>query len=299
MSEPNIPDEILHHILNYLLAVDESLFCRFPSYDRTYGRGCYRSHSEWEHIMLLRQSSLLLVSKRWLRVGTPLLYRGVVIWKAEHTKTLARLFKANPAIGAATRYLRLEGGLGKDLHDVARMTPNVHTLYLNISIRGTESIAGLRRALPILKLSKLYLTYMSYAGESKVIREGRELVEKCLTHHLVTLRTIILPQGFRMSTSIAVALGNAPALETVSASSEYYNITDWLKRGYIQLIATNPRLQRICCRGARGKPAVDDMITQMGVPERIANLFTYERTYMDDIRYGSPRNLRKDVNRWR
>ena len=99
----------------------------------------------------------MLVSKRWLRVGTPLLYSAVILWEPRHTKAVAALVKTHPALGKAIRMLRVEGGMGKDLYTIARNAPNVHALYLSVQMRSSEGISGLRRAMPMLNPTTLYL----------------------------------------------------------------------------------------------------------------------------------------------
>ncbi|GJE91924.1 hypothetical protein PsYK624_080760 [Phanerochaete sordida] len=102
-----LPEEILRDILAYDLRVPHAEFLFYRDW-------------HGDPPALPRPACHLLVSKRWLRVGTPLLYECMRLKKPEHTAAIAQLFRAHPHVGAAVRCLRLEGGFGKELAHVAK-----------------------------------------------------------------------------------------------------------------------------------------------------------------------------------
>ena len=91
MADKKLPEELLREILSYRFAISPTEFCLEPSFDpigsrtRPIERGA-RPCQE-----------LLLVSKRWLRVGTPLLYESLAIRTSEHERTVAKLLAENCA----------------------------------------------------------------------------------------------------------------------------------------------------------------------------------------------------------
>lgn len=113
---------------------------------------------------------LLLVSKRWLRVGSPLLYESVVLRTSSHTRTVATLIRQNPNLGRAVRQLKLFGGYGRDLHAVITAAPNLETVYLNMSMKSSDSLAGIKKAFSIMKPTRLYI-------EDRPARRNKKSIE--------------------------------------------------------------------------------------------------------------------------
>ena len=60
-------------------------------------------------------------------------------------------------VGQAVRYLRLDGGLGKELYQIALHIPRLHTIFVNLAIKSSDSIAGFKKALLLLSPVHLYV----------------------------------------------------------------------------------------------------------------------------------------------
>lgn len=75
---PRLPEETLHEIIS---------LCMTPSnFFERYGDGIWPDP---------RNSQFLLVSKQWLRIGTPILYRHLRLTDQEQTKTVGHLVRPN------------------------------------------------------------------------------------------------------------------------------------------------------------------------------------------------------------
>lgn len=148
--ESRVPEEILREILKYNLHVaDIHSFLSQSIYLAWYSR----SPSACD----MPRSDALLVSKRWLRVGTPLFYNTIILHNSQQTQRLACVLREHADIGQAVRNIRLQGGYGKDLLTVIKHTPRIHSLSLNASVLAKDSNAGLLRSLPLMNPSRLYI----------------------------------------------------------------------------------------------------------------------------------------------
>lgn len=151
MSETKLPEELLREILSYCFTVPHESFCGFPT----------RFHPPLADVHKVAGPeachNLLLVSKRWLRVGSPLLYESIAIRTSTHAQTVATLIKQNPILGRAVRRLKLLGGYGRDLNTIVKAAPNLQTVYLNMSMRSSDSITGIKKALSIMNPTRLYI----------------------------------------------------------------------------------------------------------------------------------------------
>ncbi|EKM49655.1 uncharacterized protein PHACADRAFT_33224 [Phanerochaete carnosa HHB-10118-sp] len=154
MAEAKLPEEIIREILTLILPpFCAKTFLKFPLESR---RPCWAQ--ERPGALEEGGTNVLLISKRWLRIATPLLYQGVALRKSRHTSAVARLVKADPAVGRAIRYLRLEGGsMTRELSTLVKHAPNIHTVYVSEQMRTGESLDGLQRAMSLLRPTTLYI----------------------------------------------------------------------------------------------------------------------------------------------
>lgn len=126
MAFQAMPDEILHKILGLCLLIPVEEFCNFPSLTR--GRA-----SPPPRLRLRRHAHVLLISKRFLRIGTPLLYNSLYLWSDSHLENIAHLLRLDSYIGDAITNLRLESGaFGKGLYTIVGLAPNLKTLFLDM-----------------------------------------------------------------------------------------------------------------------------------------------------------------------
>ena len=168
MPLSSLPEELLREILLYCFYIPPEQFFDFPV-------------PRWATYLTpkvkpLKLSQLLLVSKQWLRVGTPLLYSSLRLTQTTHTKAVAALVKANPNLGKAIRSLKLEGGYGNDLFTIVKLAPNITNLYVNLEILSSESIVGLRKSLPLMRPTNVWLRHFEYGRVNKKVAELRTLL---------------------------------------------------------------------------------------------------------------------------
>ncbi|EKM59992.1 uncharacterized protein PHACADRAFT_250828 [Phanerochaete carnosa HHB-10118-sp] len=162
MSEATLPEELVNEILKHAIQAHPDTFLG-PSRDRA------SFHRPNAPPSPLGSSHLLLVSKRWLRIGTPLLYTSLWISADAHTQTLLHIFRGNPALGALVLDLRLDGGFGSELHDVVLSMPNVRNVYLSWGLGQGHSMVGLWDTMSVLRPIKLWL-----GPHGDVMKEGLE-----------------------------------------------------------------------------------------------------------------------------
>lgn len=183
MSDSGLPEELLREILFICLDVALSDFFRFPALqDST------RSTT--------RNASLLLVSKRWLRIGAPLLYGALRLGKPSHAASIATLLSENPDLGNAIINLRIEGDCGSSLAEVVKLAPRVQRLYISVDSESSHGIQSLRRALPYISPRELFLVDLTRVMRSFGLfpwarginaDEAICVVEHAIAHHWTAL----------------------------------------------------------------------------------------------------------------
>lgn len=153
MTTQHIPDEILHHILSFCLLVSVDDFCLFNAAtpDDTAPGNAIRRHAH-----------LLLVSKRFLRIGTPLLYSAVHLSTESHAEGVAQLLRLDEYIGNDMQSLRVErGALGKSLYTILGLTPHLKAFFVDLrGLRPSDSTWAYANALKdgLLNPEALYVT---------------------------------------------------------------------------------------------------------------------------------------------
>ena len=103
------------------------------------------------------RAGLLLVCKRWLRVGTPLVYETVVLDCEDKIRKLARTLRHNPILGSMVRNLRVDGGYGLPFWMVAKLFSKVCVFAINIKTLSKSYNSGLSRALQHFDPTELYV----------------------------------------------------------------------------------------------------------------------------------------------
>lgn len=165
-----LPEELFREILSYAFHLTPDDFCgartRWDSLSNATVPG-RRERGTCQH--------LLLVSKKWLRIGLPLLYASLAIRAPAHASTVAAVFVTTPAFGRAVRHLKVFGGYGRHMGAIASACPNVETLYADINVKSNESIVGLQRALALLSPVRLHVESRD-SWENKKMRAQRTLV---------------------------------------------------------------------------------------------------------------------------
>lgn len=127
MSESDLPEELLEKILALHLVV---VPCEPSSYSFRRGEQSDFQPSHYLASILRRSHQLLLVSKRWQRIGTPLLYSSVALTTPNAVRSLANALRACRELGSAIRVLFLAHGSSKELYTIAKRAPAIRVLHL-------------------------------------------------------------------------------------------------------------------------------------------------------------------------
>lgn len=140
-----LPEELLREVLSATLHVSEQDFA--DAGPTSPFRFVTRSGSD-----------LLLVSKRWMRVATPELYRMVILRSSAQSKRLSQLLRSNPELGSHVRQMRIEGAYGDTIRHIAARCPSVVDICISLRIWYHDNASGLVAALAQLNPTRVVLT---------------------------------------------------------------------------------------------------------------------------------------------
>ncbi|KZV92692.1 hypothetical protein EXIGLDRAFT_70300 [Exidia glandulosa HHB12029] len=164
-----LADETLSDILARHLSIPDEDFESSGPYKR-------HLHASWRS-----SSNALLVSKRWLRVATPLLYNIVVLRSSAQVEGLCAALKTDKTLGAFVRKLRLEGGYGAVVHKIIAASPNITHLVLNIQLWSDDSSSGICKALPTMTITSLTLVAFSHSWKGPKANASMRKLQDTLT----------------------------------------------------------------------------------------------------------------------
>ena len=136
----NVPDEVMEEILSYHLYIPESLF--HSSYPH-FGKYDLSDHSS---------SVVLEVCRRWMRIGTPLLYETVVLRSKPQVLALRTALDGNRALCRYIKKLRVEDTYGMAIADVMQMCSAVTDVWVSLRLQsgGSETGKGIQKGLKYL-----------------------------------------------------------------------------------------------------------------------------------------------------
>ncbi|KAL5504290.1 hypothetical protein ACEPAH_8364 [Sanghuangporus vaninii] len=146
VSVDTLPDELVKEILSEVSIVPEDEFSHVgPS--SPFGRKVSSS------------SDALLVSKRWLQIGTPLLHECTVLRSSAQADALYGFIrgKTGSQVKGYVRRIRLEGSFGAVIGKIFAVLPNIPDLYLRLPSHRGENVNGLLRGLLRLNPIRLIL----------------------------------------------------------------------------------------------------------------------------------------------
>ncbi|KAJ7160941.1 hypothetical protein C8R46DRAFT_1353630 [Mycena filopes] len=187
-------------------------------------------------------SVLLVVCKSWLRVATPLLYNVVVLRSKAQAQALAATLTANPALGAFTRKLRVEGGYAISMLKILQTSKNITDLCLSVDVTSSDNACGLCRGLPLLDPVRIILTKTSFNRISPNAQKLLDVIEKCIPTWK-KLTVFELQNSLGPTTTIPKALAQAPNLATFVLLDPSF-VTKVVP-AYVNLVAANTSLKRI------------------------------------------------------
>lgn len=140
-----IADELLKEILSPPLRVPDDMFANTDPFS-PFSKAMFSA------------ADVLLVCKRWMRVGTPALYETVIIRSSAQAQALQMALASNPYFGRFVKKLRLEGAYG------AFITPNmiecmgrVTDFCFTLSVFSADKLGGLAKALKTFNPKRLVL----------------------------------------------------------------------------------------------------------------------------------------------
>jgi len=155
-----LADEVLKDILASFLVVPDELFA---------DNGAVSPFSR----VTQSASDVLLICKRWMRIGTPVLFTTVVVRSMPQARALALAMTNNPEFGRHTRKLRIEGAYGGYILTAVRQMPNIRDLCMTVGINSNISINGTLDALEMMNPERVILTL------------APPRTHKCLNRHIL------------------------------------------------------------------------------------------------------------------
>ncbi|GJE91784.1 hypothetical protein PsYK624_079350 [Phanerochaete sordida] len=214
MSERDLPEELVLYILDLCFELPSEDFLRFPTPD-----GARKNPS--------RNADILLVSRRWLRIGSPLLFASLRLSDPEHAISVARQLKNNPGLGSVICDVRIEGDCGDDLGSVLALTPNIQRLYVALDQKNNARAEGLRRALPYINPREVFIMDMTRMlrafplfpwGRGMRADEAMAAVEHVIAGHWSELQCVHLGPCNEVTPSLSQALERANAARAQRSS---------------------------------------------------------------------------------
>ncbi|GJE97699.1 hypothetical protein PsYK624_139200 [Phanerochaete sordida] len=267
--EARIPEELLREILLHNILPLHSDFLRFHE--------VYAGHYQLPPIS--RCGHLLLVCKRWNRIGTPLLYECLRISTHQRAAAVAKVLHANPELGQAVRCLKVEGGFGKGLAPIGKALPRVHSVHIVLRMKSGESILGLEQALKLfLGLTTLHIELESQHN-NKTVTEARTLIYECIKDYWLSLRNVGISDAYYDAAALADALAQSSIEEFECRAAD---LRDWSKKGIVQKILSCPSLQRIVCRGNKRVEKTRQILKDGGVADTDIEKFRFIHHTRDD-----------------
>ncbi|GJE91822.1 hypothetical protein PsYK624_079730 [Phanerochaete sordida] len=278
MTEAKLPEEIIHTILTLAIpCFSPESFLRYPRDDGP----------RWTQ----ERPGALRVSKRWYRIVIPMVYEGVALSESKHTSALARLVKANPGVGRAIRYLRIEGGgMTRELRTLARHAPNIHTVYVSTPSRSADSLQQLEKlqnAVPDLRPTTLYI-YAEASSFSYLKREQNEMVLQGIVEAWSSVTEIHFPYQQSVGDRWATVLQKLPLLREVhvptpteefspTRSSWFTRNRWWENRTQLEWVSGAPNFKRFVFHGEEaGKHVVESCLKREGL-ERLLQKIVFMR----------------------
>jgi hypothetical protein len=217
-------------------------------------------------------SAILVVSKRWLRIARPLLYRTIIVRSNTQADDLALTLRGNKQLGRCIDKLRIEGGYGSVIYNVIKAASNVTHLSLTLYVSSSDKVSGLCRALPMMKPVHVILYDRVRRGlDNASVRALHKTICDCmrrwksmvctdsflLLFNVISIRelqrTLYFPYseagGLHSTTApidmLAEAIRDAPSLQEVIIPFAYSYPR------HLSVIAQNPRLRVICVQRKR------------------------------------------------
>ncbi|KAJ7622520.1 hypothetical protein FB45DRAFT_1061967 [Roridomyces roridus] len=188
----SLPDEIIHELLSPALHVpDEEFSATVP-------------HTAYVR-PLESASAILLVSKSWLRIATPLLYNVVILRSRGQVQALELALRSRGSdLGRFIKKLRIEGGYTVALEKILAKAKNLTDIALTLELGKGENVKGICQSVRsimdaleeyIPKWTKLTVFTMRHSPSSTDMGlpvSHNEIFARALKS-APNLRTVVLP----------------------------------------------------------------------------------------------------------
>ncbi|KAJ6454603.1 hypothetical protein C8R45DRAFT_1037492 [Mycena sanguinolenta] len=235
-SFSNLPEEILAEILFFALRVSDAAFSALS----VTGDSPFVSFRE-------SSSAYLRVSKGWLRVATPFLYKVVIIRSKAQAQALAATLSSNPALGRYIKKLRVEGGYAISMLKVLESSKNLTDLFLSADVAHSDNASGLCRGLPLVDPVRVILDMQGLSMDSrKLVNALRKCIPTWKKLAQFEMSDVYEPRDRKHSAAekiISTALRNSLNLRTLVVWDLHVNVQ--CVPHYMTIAAANPALKTI------------------------------------------------------
>lgn len=243
-----LPEELVRDVLTYALRIPlEEFFLRYD--------GLYDTKLEYSDpdARAPPQYHILLVCKRWHRIGLPVLYTSLALSSDRQTKRVAATIQIDPHLGRAIRHVRLRGGgYGPELYTILKAATKLDAISIATTMSVRDSLAGLRRVLPTLDPRVLCVYSPRAKPGGRGVKDGQlDALLQSMVREWKNMETVYFcPDYLWLPSSLLQALAVAPSLKTVSFDAAHLGLCAQ-GREFVPLdrLATNPGLDAIVVRG--------------------------------------------------
>ncbi|KIP03370.1 hypothetical protein PHLGIDRAFT_244137 [Phlebiopsis gigantea 11061_1 CR5-6] len=244
MTVPNLPEETLQHILGYCLKIPIAIFCAFPENERD--KSSFR-----------RYAHVLLVSKRFLRIGMPILYESVNLSKRSHVSHICMTLQAHHNLKRAVKSLRINRVLfdNTGLASVSILAPNLKTLFIDMRGAVEDRAHGFQLMMGsgTLGVDTMYVLQTAQPRSIPLQEAGPENYLCFCISNVDSLKNIHLHGQFANESKLADAISRSSA-EELSLPSEL--ALGLLRNTLLSLVGQNTGLKRVHIRDVEHREAI-------------------------------------------
>lgn len=164
MASIPFPEELIREILRIVLLPDIHQFFELPSQTSIYRAQTSPSSvtKKEPHSPPSRYPHSLLVSKCWLRIGSPLLYSFIRFSRPVHIATVAKTLRLYPRLGSRMRHLRIDcsyESLEEELQSILVLPPTLTSVYFGFDAEWPSPSPSLLEALFAIRPTSLYISF--------------------------------------------------------------------------------------------------------------------------------------------
>jgi hypothetical protein len=125
-------------------------------------------------------SSILTVSKKWMAVAIPLLYRIVILRSKAQAFALERTLHKHKEFAIYIKKLRVEGCYGAAISTIITSGANITDLCISLHIQSSDSVKGLCSSLSLINPRTLVVLDSPEKRSNKPLQELVAKINVCL-----------------------------------------------------------------------------------------------------------------------